>query len=99
MHLTEWGHVLVAESDYLNLTARVELFSGQEKQPISYIVKLGRNPSQLDYSEAYADFFRYFPKEQRRAFDGSVSPLPVMTAPPRLTIPILSTRSNGARHY
>ena len=88
--LTAWGHFLVAEMDYLTLKAKVELFAGPGKRPLTYVVRLGRNPSLLDYRDGHADFFEYFPKEQRGVFDGRVSPLPVSTPMPRLEIPILS---------
>ena len=89
--LTSWGHFLAAESNYLNLIARVELFAGPGKQPVSYGVRLGRNPARLDWNEAHADFFEYFPKEQRTSYDGTISPLSTTTALPRITIPILTS--------
>jgi hypothetical protein len=94
MQLSSWGHILAAEADYMNLTARVELFAGPGKRPLSYQVRLGTNPSRLDCNEGYADLFVYFPKEQRTVFDGTVSPLSMMTAQPKITIPILSPVAN-----
>jgi hypothetical protein len=86
---TSWGHFLAAEVDYLNLTAKVELFAGPGKRPLSYTINLGRNPARLDTNEAYADFFEYFPKEQRTTFDGTVSSLAALAAQPTIAIPIL----------
>jgi hypothetical protein len=88
--LAGWGHFLAAESNYHELIARVELFAGPEKRPLSYTVKLGTNPSRLDYREAYADFFEYFKKEHRAQYDGAVSPLSTMAASPRIVIPLLN---------
>ncbi len=84
-----WGHFLCAEADYLNLTASVELFAGPGKRPLSYVVHLGKNPSRLDYGEAYGDFFAYLPKEERGVFDGVRSPMTVLAARPEVRIPIL----------
>ena len=55
--------------------AKVQLFAGLEVQPNVYTVQLGRNPSRIDYSGAYGDFFAYYPKEDRREFDGEASEL------------------------
>jgi hypothetical protein len=86
-----WGHFLTAQSNYVQLAARVELFAGPGKRPLSYIVRLGQNPSRLDFNEAYGDFFEYFPKEQRTTFDGRVSPLAAITSAPGVYIPLLSS--------
>jgi hypothetical protein len=92
--LTVWGHFLAAEANYLNMTATVELFAGPGKRPLSYAIKLGRNPSLLDCKEAHADFFEYFPKERRTAYDGTVSPLSVMKTESPIAIPILSPHAH-----
>jgi hypothetical protein len=73
--LSAWGHILCAEADYFNLTAKVQLFVGPEFLAPVYTVRLGSNPSTIHYSEAYADFFAYHPQEQRGEFDGEVSEL------------------------
>jgi hypothetical protein len=73
--LNTWGHILCVETDYMQLRAKVQLFAGPEAQPHVYTVLLGRNPSLIDYSEAYGDFFAYFPKPERGEFDGEVSEL------------------------
>jgi hypothetical protein len=75
LRLNTWGHILCAETDYLQFRAKVQLFAGPEAQPNVYTVQLGRNPSRIDYSEAYGDFYAYYPKEHRREFDGEVSEL------------------------
>jgi hypothetical protein len=69
------GHILCVETDYMQLRAKVQLFAGPEAQPHVYTVLLGRNPSLIDYSEAYGNFFAYFPKLERGEFDGEVSEL------------------------
>jgi hypothetical protein len=73
--LSNWGHVLAVELDYLNLRAKVQLFAGPEANPFVYTVQLGRNPSIIDYNEAYGNFFVYYPKEERGEFDGEVMDL------------------------
>jgi hypothetical protein len=73
--LSAWGHILCAEADYFNLTAKVQLFVGPEFLAPVYTIPLGRNPSAIHYSEAYADFFAYQPQAQRGEFDGEVSEL------------------------
>ncbi len=73
--LSTWGHILCAETDYMQFRAKVQLFAGPEAQPNVYTVQLGRNPSRIDYSEACGDFFAYYPKERRGEFDGEVSEL------------------------
>jgi hypothetical protein len=73
--LSAWGHILCAEAGYFNLTAKVQLFVGPEFLAPVYTVRLGRNPSTIHYSEAYADFFAYHPRAQRGEFDGEVSEL------------------------
>lgn len=65
-----WGHLLTAEMDYLNLLGRVQLFLGPTFMPEIYTVRLGRNPSSLHYAKYYADFFWYYPPEERGEFDG-----------------------------
>ena len=73
--LSAWGHILCAETDYMQFRAKVQLFAGPEAQPNVYTIHLGRNPSRIDYNEAYGDFFAYYPKEERGEFDGEVSEL------------------------
>jgi hypothetical protein len=73
--LTNWGHILCAEVDYLNLRAKVQLFVGPEMKSLVHTVQLGHNPSLIVYSEAYGNFFAYHPKEERAEFDGEVSEL------------------------
>jgi len=72
---TNWGHLLSAESDYVNLKANVQLFVGPGSRPSVYTVRLGGSPSRIMYNEAHGDFFAYYPKEERREFDGGVSEL------------------------
>src|SRR6266436_1262809 len=73
--LSTWGHILCVETDYMQLRAKVQLFAGPEARPAVYTVQLGRNPSRIDYNEAYGNFFAYYPKEEREEFDGEVSEL------------------------
>ncbi len=73
--LAAWGHVLCAEADYLNLTAKVQLFVGPEFLAPVYTVRLGKSPSLVHYSEACADFFAYYPPGQHGEYDGEVSDL------------------------
>ena len=74
--MNTWGHILTAEVDDLSLVAKVQLFVGPEFLAPVYTVRLGRDPSLIHYSEAYADFFAYHPEDQRAEFDGEVSELP-----------------------
>jgi hypothetical protein len=71
--LKVWGHMLDAQVDYLKLTAKVQLFVGPEFLPPVYTVRLGANPSRIDHPNAAADFFAYYPAEERNEFDGEVS--------------------------
>ncbi len=73
--LKSWGHVVCVQADYLNLTAKIQLFAGPETKPFCYTVQLGKNPSRIIYNEAHGDFFAYHPKEQRGEFDGEVTEL------------------------
>lgn len=73
--LSVWGHILTAECDYTDFRARVQLFVGPESLSRVYSVQLGRNPSPIHYDEAYGDFFRYYPIEERGEFDGELSKL------------------------
>lgn len=75
MRLSEWGHILCAETDYIQFRAKVQLFAGPEVQPNVYTINLGRNPSRIDYSEAHGDFFAYYPRQDRGEFDGEISEL------------------------
>ncbi len=70
--LKNWGHMLAAQLDYLNLSAKVQLFVGPEFLPPVYTVRLGANPSRIDHSAASADFFAYFPEAERGEFDGEM---------------------------
>jgi hypothetical protein len=81
MRLSAWGHILCAETDYMEFRAKVQLFAGPEAQPNVYTIRLGRNPSRIIYSEGHGDFFAYYAKEDRSEFDGEVSEL---TGFPRL---------------
>jgi hypothetical protein len=73
--LAACGHILCAEADYLNLTAKVQLFVGPEFLAPVYTVRLGKSPSLIHYSEAVAEFFAYHPQNQRGEYDGEVSDL------------------------
>jgi hypothetical protein len=73
--LAAWGHILSAEADYVNLTARVQLFLGPEFLAPVYTVRLGTSPSLIHYSAAVAEFFAYHPEDQRGEYDGEVSDL------------------------
>ena len=77
--LSVWGHVLLAEADYNSFRAKVQLFVGPQNGSVVYTVQLGRNGSPIHYSEAYGDFFAYYPIEERGEFDGEVSELGVVT--------------------
>jgi hypothetical protein len=70
--ITVWGHLLTAEMDYSNLVGRVQLFLGPTFMPEIYTVRLGRNPSSLHYAKYYADFFEYYPPDEREEFDGEI---------------------------
>ena len=74
-----WGHLIAAESSYMDFRAKVQLFVGPERLPHTYTVQLGKNPSPIHYSEAYGNFFAYFPTEERMEFDGEVSELNTIT--------------------
>lgn len=73
--LSAWGHLVTAESNYPEFRGKVQLFVGPETRPLVYTFRLGKNPSPIHYSEAYADFFAYYPIEDRRAYDREVSEL------------------------
>lgn len=73
--LKNWGHLLCVETDYLNFRAKVQLFAGPKMKPFVYTVQLGRNPSRIMCSEAYGNFFAYYPQKERGEFDGEVSDL------------------------
>ncbi len=70
-----WGHLLGVEADYMGFRAKVQLFVGPESRLMVHTVQIGKNPSPIHYSEAYGDFFAYYPPEERRDFDGEVSEL------------------------
>lgn len=73
--LSVWGHLIAVHADYLNLGAKVQLFVGPQNRSIVYNVRLGKNPSAIHFSEAYANFFAYYPPEDRGDFDGEVADL------------------------
>jgi hypothetical protein len=77
--LNAWGHFISAESNYKDFRAKVQLFVGPETRPLVYTIQLGKNPSSIHYSEAYGDFFGYYPAEQRGEFDGELSELGAVT--------------------
>lgn len=77
--LSAWGHLISAQSDYNNFVARVQLFVGPQTRPNVYTIPLGKNPSRVHYSEAYGDFFAYYPPEDRNEYDGEVAELLVVT--------------------
>jgi hypothetical protein len=55
--------------------AKVQLFVGPESRSMVHTVQIGENLSPIHYSEAYGDFFAYYPLEERGDFDGEVSEL------------------------
>jgi len=73
--LSAWGHLVCVESNYSDFRAKVQLFAGPETRPLVYTVQLGKNPSLIHYSEAYGDFFAYYPIEERHEYDGEVTEL------------------------
>jgi hypothetical protein len=73
--LSAWGHLICAQSDYNYFGAKIQLFVGPETRPNVYTVPLGKNPSPIHYSEAYGDFFAYYPPEDRGDYDGEVTEL------------------------
>ena len=77
--LSAWGHLIAVESDYTGFRAKVQLFVGPESLSCVYTVQLGKNPSSIHYSEAYGDFFAYYPAEERGEFDGEVYELGAVT--------------------
>jgi hypothetical protein len=72
-YLKNSGHVLSAETEYMNLKANVQMFVGL--QSLVYAIHLGRNSSRIAYDESHASFFAYYPKEERAEYDGEVSDL------------------------
>jgi hypothetical protein len=73
--LSAWGHLISTESNYTDFRAKVQLFVGPETRPLVYTVQLGKNPSPIHYSEAYGDFFAYYPADERHEYDGEISEL------------------------
>jgi len=73
--LSVWGHLIAVESDYIGFRAKVQLFVGPESRSMVHTVQIGKTPSPIHYSEAYGDFFAYFPIEERGEFQGEVSEL------------------------
>jgi hypothetical protein len=76
--LSVWGHLIGVDATYLGFRAKVQLFAGPENRSTVFTVQIGKNPSPIHYSEAYGDFFAYYPPEERREFDGEVSELGVV---------------------
>jgi hypothetical protein len=70
--LSVWGHLIAVHTDYMKFGAKVQLFVGPQSRSIVYTVNLGDNPALIDFSEAYANFFAYYPPEERGEFDGEV---------------------------
>jgi hypothetical protein len=77
--LSVWGHLLGVDAGYTGFRAKVQLFAGPENRSSVFTVQLGKNPSPIHYSEAYGDFFAYYPPEERSEFDGEVSELATVT--------------------
>ena len=77
--LRSWGHFVCVESDYFRFRAKVQLFAGPTSRPPVYTIQLGKNPSTIHYTEAFGDFFTYYPMQERRDFDGEVSELSVIS--------------------
>jgi hypothetical protein len=73
--LSVWGHLIAVHADYLGFGAKVQLFVGPQNRSIVYTVRLGQNPSPIHFAEAYANFFVYYPPEDRVDFDGEVAEL------------------------
>ncbi len=76
--LSVWGHLIGVDATYAGFRAKVQLFAGPENRSTVFTVQLGKNPSPIHYSEAYDDFFAYYPPDQRDDFDGEVSELGVV---------------------
>lgn len=79
--LSAWGHLIAVEANYTGFSAKVQLFVGPQSLSRVYTVRLGSNPSPIHYSEAYGDFFAYYPIEDRCEFDGEVSELGALVRP------------------
>jgi len=77
--LVSWGHFVCVESDYLRFRSKVQLFAGPISRPPVYTIQLGKNPSRIYFTEAFGDFFAYYPKQKRREFDGEASELGVIS--------------------
>lgn len=77
--LAAWGHLIAVDATYWGFRARVQLSVGPQNRSTVYTVRLGKNPSPVHYSEAYGDFFAYYPKDQRGDYDGEVSELGMVT--------------------
>ena len=71
----QWGHVLSAKKNDLQLRATVQLFVGPDSKARTYNVALGENPSPIHYDQSVGDFFGYYSKNKRGEFDGEVSEL------------------------
>lgn len=76
--LRVWGHLIAVDANYMGFRAKVQLFAGPENRSTVFTVHIGKNPSSIHYSEAYGDFFAYYPLEERGEFDGEVSELGVV---------------------
>lgn len=77
--LSVWGHLLAVDASHMGFHAKVQLFAGPENRSTVFTVKIGENPSPIYYSEAYGDFFAYYPQDERSEFDGEVSELGAVT--------------------
>jgi hypothetical protein len=76
---TVWGHLVTAHVDYFNLSAGLQLFVGPEFLSPIYVIKIGNNPSRVDYIQNEGTFFAYYPKEQRTEYDGEVADAKALT--------------------
>ena len=70
--MNKWGHMLYAEAKYHNLIGQVQLFAGPKVNQYVHTVRLGNNPSMIDYLEAHGEFFWYYPQEDRKEYDGEI---------------------------
>jgi len=68
----KWGHMLYTEANYHTFFGQVQLFAGPGVNQYVHTVQLGNNPSKIDYLEAYGEFFWYYPKEDRKEYDGEI---------------------------
>ncbi|MGB7436630.1 MAG: hypothetical protein WBW49_14550, partial [Candidatus Acidiferrum sp.] len=47
--MKKWGHMLYTEANYHNFLGRVQLFAGPGVNQYVHTVRLGNNPSKIDY--------------------------------------------------